>query len=81
MVERFRELLSNEKVADRIARMVAQLERAAAAPAEGNARASTGEQAAPTAEAVQATLTFGRERDGPPRPPLPRRRRPARPRP
>ncbi|MDB5930324.1 MAG: ligase-associated box helicase, partial [Polaromonas sp.] len=32
MVERFREQLSSESVADRIARMVAQLEQAADAP-------------------------------------------------
>ena len=50
MVERFREQLTNEKVADRIARMLAQLEQAA-----GGAADSGG------VEAVQGTLAFGRE--------------------
>lgn len=48
IVERFREQLSNEKVADRIARMVAQLEQAAgAAPS------------AASAQRVKDTLAFG----------------------
>ena len=50
MVERFREQLSNESVADRIARMVAQLEKAAG-----------GQMAAGNAEGVKSTLAFGRE--------------------
>ena len=50
MVERFREKLSNESVADRIARMVAQLEKAAG----GNALASD-------AQSVKGTLAFGQE--------------------
>ena len=50
MIERFREKLSNESVADRIARMVAQLEKAAG----GNALASD-------AESVKGTLAFGQE--------------------
>ena len=50
MVERFREKLSNESVADRIARMVAQLEKAAG----GNALASD-------AQSVMGTLAFGQE--------------------
>ncbi|MGL6112278.1 MAG: hypothetical protein ACRC2B_19465, partial [Rubrivivax sp.] len=48
MVELFREQLSNEKVADRIARMVAQLEQAAGgAPSAGGV------------ERVRDTLAFG----------------------
>lgn len=50
MVERFREKLSNENVADRIARMVAQLEKAA-----GDAGSGT------SAERVKETLVFGQE--------------------
>lgn len=50
MVELFREKLSNERVADRIARMVAQLERAAGANAEVG-----------HADTVRATLSFGSE--------------------
>jgi ATP-dependent helicase Lhr and Lhr-like helicase len=49
MVERFREQLSNEKVADRIARMVAQLEQAAG----GTPSAQAG------VERVRDTLAFG----------------------
>jgi len=48
MVERFREQLSNESVADRIARMVEQLEKAA-----GGALAADG------VEQVRSTLAFG----------------------
>ena len=48
MVELFRERLSNEKMADRIARMVAQLEQAA-----GGARGEAG------VERVRDTFTFG----------------------
>jgi ATP-dependent Lhr-like helicase len=48
MVELFREQLSNERLADRIARMVAQLEQAAG-----------GATQAGDAEAVKATLVFG----------------------
>ncbi len=50
MVERFREKLSNESVADRIARMVEQLEKAAG----GSVRVGDAEQ-------VKATLAFGQE--------------------
>lgn len=50
MVERLREKLSNESVADRIARMLAQLEKAAGGGAESN-----------SADAVHQTLAFGRE--------------------
>jgi ATP-dependent Lhr-like helicase len=49
MIERLREKLSNESVADRIARMLAQLEKAA-----GGGTASD-------ADAVGASLAFGRE--------------------
>lgn len=49
MVERFREQLSNESVAERIARMVAQLEKAA----------GSGESAGDGVEGVRATLAFG----------------------
>jgi len=52
MVERFREKLSNEDVADRIARMVMQLEKAAGdeSPAEVQ-----------SVQAVSASLRFGVE--------------------
>ena len=50
MVERFREKLSNESVADRIARMVGQLEKAAG----GSLRVGDAEQ-------VKGTLAFGQE--------------------
>jgi ATP-dependent helicase Lhr and Lhr-like helicase len=53
MVERFREKLSNESVADRIARMVAQLEKAAGgAPVAG------------TAEEVKDRLAFSQDHSG-----------------
>ncbi|MDP2262762.1 MAG: ligase-associated DNA damage response DEXH box helicase [Hydrogenophaga sp.] len=53
MVERFREKLSNESVADRIARMVAQLEKAAGgAPVAG------------TAEQVKDRLAFSQDHSG-----------------
>lgn len=54
LVERFREKLSNEQLADRIARMVAQLEKAAGATATHPANA-------PAADAVLATLPHGRD--------------------
>jgi ATP-dependent helicase Lhr and Lhr-like helicase len=72
MVERFREKLSNESVADRIARMVEQLEKAAGGPV-----------VAGDAEQVRGTLAFGQEAasdrpaDGRKRPR--RERRPSRP--
>ncbi|WP_418118176.1 ligase-associated DNA damage response DEXH box helicase [Variovorax sp. 350MFTsu5.1] len=71
MVELFREKLSNENVADRIARMVEQLEKAA-----GGAVTAGG------VERVKGTLAFGQE--GPGKPPKPvsqrrDRRRPPRP--
>ncbi|QFZ83067.1 ligase-associated DNA damage response DEXH box helicase [Variovorax paradoxus] len=68
MVELFREKLSNENVADRIARMVEQLEKAAG-----------GVVTAGGVERVKNTLAFGQE--GPGKPPTPRRerRRPSKP--
>jgi ATP-dependent Lhr-like helicase len=66
MVELFREKLSNENVADRIARMVEQLEKAA-----GGAVTAGG------AERVRGSLAFGQE--GAARPPAPRRERRRRP--
>ncbi|MCY1559003.1 DEXH box helicase, DNA ligase-associated [compost metagenome] len=68
MVELFREKLSNENVADRIARMVEQLEKAAG-----------GMVTAGGVERVKNTLAFGQE--GPGKPPTPRRerRRPSKP--
>ena len=50
LVERLREKLSNEKLADRIARMVAQLEKAAG-----------GGEIAPAADGVLQTLAHGRD--------------------
>ncbi|WP_306882572.1 ligase-associated DNA damage response DEXH box helicase [Variovorax boronicumulans] len=69
MVELFREKLSNENVADRIARMVEQLEKAAG-----------GVVTAGGVERVKNTLAFGQEGPGK-SPPRPRRerRRPSRP--
>jgi ATP-dependent Lhr-like helicase len=69
MVERLREKLSNESVADRIARMLAQLEKAAG----GHADSDT--------EQVRGSLAFGRE-GAPDKPPAAakRARRPHRPR-
>ena len=52
MVERLREKLSNESVADRIARMVGELEKAA------GGRATSGDSAAAT-ERVKDSLVFG----------------------
>ncbi len=68
MVELFREQLSNENVADRIARMVEQLEKAA-----GGAVTAGG------VERVKGTLAFGQEGPGKPRAPRRERRRPSRP--
>ena len=71
MVERFREKLSNESVADRIARMVEQLEKAAGGSVQVG-----------DAQGVERTLAFGQERvggdAGPARKPR-RERRPSRP--
>jgi ATP-dependent Lhr-like helicase len=67
MVERLREKFSNENVAERIARMVAQLEQAASGKARKASRKAA--VAAPTPEAAEAlavravldTLDFGRD--------------------
>ena len=71
MVERFREKLSNESVADRIARMVEQLEKAAG-----------GAVPVGDVQGVERTLAFGQERSGgdagPARKPR-RERKPSRP--
>ena len=65
MVERFREQLSSESVADRIARMVQQLEKAAGLPSGGaDAPVDAEEPAAPTELAVaevRAALAFGQD--------------------
>ena len=53
MVERLREQLSNESIADRIARMVAQLEKAAG-----------GAGLVGDVESVKGTLVFGQEGEG-----------------
>ncbi len=70
MVERFREKLSNESVADRIARMVRQLESAAG-----------GAMVAGDTESVRDTLVFGQPGDGggAARPKRKRERKPSRP--
>jgi len=57
MVELFREKLSNENVAERIARMVAQLEQAAGGPLHAG-----------SAQQVRDTLVFGSEAGAPPPP-------------
>ena len=56
MVERYREQMSNENVADRIARMVEQLEQAAGGPAHKPHNAGSAEQ-------VKSLLTFGQDND------------------
>lgn len=62
MVERFREKLSNESVADRVARMVEQLEKAAGGAVQvGGADAA---QAAHAVEEVKAGMVFGQEGGG-----------------
>lgn len=62
MVERFREQLSNESVAERIARMVQQLEAAAGLPAGSGARpAGSAVNAAVQAAQVLQALPFGQE--------------------
>ena len=68
LVERFREKLSNEQLADRIARMVAQLEKAAGF-------AATPSAPAPTVDAVLATLAHGRDALADSSPKRPRRER------
>ena len=68
LVERFREKLSNEQLADRIARMVAQLEKAAGS-------AATPSAPAPAADAVLATLAHGSDALADSAPKRPRRER------
>ena len=83
MVERFREQLSNESVADRIARMVGELEKAAGGAVEigavGDGSGAGG--AGGAAERVRETLAFGQEgaSQGKGRPAGERPRRPRRP--
>ena len=67
MVELFREKLSNENVADRIARMVEQLEKAAGGVVTAGGVAH-----------VKNTLAFGQEGPGKPSAPRRERRRPSR---
>ena len=61
MVERFREQLSNESVADRIARMVAQLDRAADDPADGRAVEPADLDDASAIENVRLSLAFSQD--------------------
>ena len=56
MIERLREKLSNESVADRIARMVGELEKAAGGPTGGDSAAAT--------ERVKDALVFGSDGTG-----------------
>ena len=59
MVERFREQLSSESVADRIARMVQQLEKAAGLPLDDDAAAADDEDQA--IKKVRQALAFGQD--------------------
>ena len=61
MVERFREQLSNESVADRIARIVQQLEKAAGALPGEVASAMASSTAQEAVDSVRQTLAFGRD--------------------
>ena len=61
MVERFREQLSNEQVADRIARMVAQLDQAADGPAGGQTLELVSEEAELALENVRRSLAFSQD--------------------
>jgi len=61
MVERFREQLSNESVADRIARMVAQLDRAADDPADSQDGGKAREDDDSAAEKVRLSLAFSQD--------------------
>lgn len=80
MVERFREQLSNESVADRIARIVMQLEKAAGS---GRGVVAGDEQARIAGEEsvqrVRQTLAFGQEAGASVAGPSRRRRKPSRP--
>ncbi|MDB5938329.1 MAG: ligase-associated damage response box helicase, partial [Polaromonas sp.] len=61
MVERFREQLSNEQVADRIARMVAQLDQAADGPAGEQTLELVSEEAELAMENVRRSLAFSQD--------------------
>ena len=61
MVERFREQLSNENVADRIARMVAQLDKAAEEPAASAKPERPSQEAESAVEQVRRTLAFSQD--------------------
>ena len=61
MVERFREQLSNENVADRIARMVAQLDKAADEPGGGKALEGEGQHTESAALQVRRSLAFSQD--------------------
>ena len=61
MVERFREQLSNEQVADRIARMVAQLDQTADGPAGGQTLELVSEEAELALENVRRSLAFSQD--------------------
>ena len=79
MVERFREQLSNEQVADRIARMVAQLDQAADGPAGGQTLELVSEEAETALENVRRSLAFSQDTvSSPPTGRAPRKARPPR---
>ncbi|MBG6072342.1 ATP-dependent Lhr-like helicase [Polaromonas sp. CG_9.7] len=61
MVERFREQLSNESVADRIARMVAQLDHAADDPVGTQDAGNAGNDDDAAAEKVRRSLAFSQD--------------------
>ena len=61
MVERFREQLSNESVADRIARMVAQLDQAADEPAGRNDEDKASSDGESAVENVRLSLAFSQD--------------------
>ncbi len=61
MVERFREQLSNENVADRIARMVAQLDKAADDQTPAQAVEGPGQAAESALEKVRLSLAFSQD--------------------
>ncbi|MDB5868705.1 MAG: ligase-associated damage response box helicase, partial [Polaromonas sp.] len=61
MVERFREQLSNEQVADRIARMVAQLDQAAGGPAGGQTLELVSKEAESALENVRRSLALSQD--------------------
>jgi ATP-dependent Lhr-like helicase len=77
MVERFREKLSNESLADRIARMVADLEKRAGGEAVGTGHAPAAQAFAADAlkEETRDGLALGGATPDPPEPRKPRQRR------